>query len=138
MKKPNPMHAPELCEGTFCPFHNPSDHHMKDWPITVRYDKYGLTERLCVHGVGHPDVDSVAWLSHLRENGTLERLEILDPPPPELANDPDFNPNDVFTTHGCDLCCFTNSEKEKIQSLREHADTHDLSAEMENGHWENE
>ena len=32
---------------------------MRKWPKTVRAT--GLTERVCEHGVGHPDPDSVAW-----------------------------------------------------------------------------
>jgi hypothetical protein len=29
---------------------------MKDWPQHYRYDR-GMTERICPHGVGHPDPD---------------------------------------------------------------------------------
>jgi hypothetical protein len=66
-------HAPEVCDGSFCCVHNPSDHHMRDWPLTFRTDNgmlcpshsgHGLvlSERICEHGCGHPDPDSLAWL----------------------------------------------------------------------------
>jgi hypothetical protein len=39
---------------------------MKMWPINIRLDRYGaLAERLCPHGVGHPDPDSLAYLEIL-------------------------------------------------------------------------
>ncbi len=53
-------HAPTACDGTPCPLHAPSDHHMRDWPTVLRMS--GLIERTCAHGVGHPDPDSLAWL----------------------------------------------------------------------------
>lgn len=75
-----PMHKPERCAGHHCPFHNPSNHHMADWPKNIRYDKSGLTERICPHGIGHPDPDSAAaFVQYSRE-------EYID-------------------THGCDGCC---------------------------------
>lgn len=80
-------HAPSMCEGTFCPLHNPSDHHMNTWPVTVRYDRYCMTERLCEHGCGHPDPDSMEW---------LERVGLL-----EAAGG---------WTHGCCGCCAVPEE----------------------------
>ena len=29
------VHPPERCEGTPCWIHNPSDHHMADWPMVL-------------------------------------------------------------------------------------------------------
>jgi hypothetical protein len=49
-------HKKEKCEGEFCCIHNPSDHHMKDWPQLWRDDRK-MMERLCPHGTGHPDPD---------------------------------------------------------------------------------
>lgn len=49
-------HSEEACRGNHCPVHNPSDHHMKDWPQHYRED-LNITERICPHGVGHPDPD---------------------------------------------------------------------------------
>lgn len=63
-----------------CALHAPSDHHMKDWPLIMRRD--GRLERLCSHGIGHPDPDSLA---HTK------------------ANYPDFL--ELLAVHGCDDCC---------------------------------
>lgn len=52
------VHNVSKCHGTNCPIHNPSDHHMKDWPLHWRHDK-GVFERICPHGVGHPDPDDI-------------------------------------------------------------------------------
>lgn len=98
-----PMHAPERCEGIDCPFHNPSLHHMRTWATTVRYDRYGLTERLCPrHKIGHPDPDSVAWLIKHYDDGTLFDLGILDRPDEDASAEGNYS---VFTLHGCCGCC---------------------------------
>jgi hypothetical protein len=44
-----------------CVIHNPSKHHMRDWPMILRSS--GLIERQCPHGVGHPDPDSAAYMN---------------------------------------------------------------------------
>lgn len=49
-------HAKDTCWGDNCCIHNPSDHHMVDWPQNWRSDR-GIMERICEHGVGHPDPD---------------------------------------------------------------------------------
>jgi hypothetical protein len=49
------VHDAENCKGT-CPIHNPSDHPMKDFPTHWRDDRQ-IMERICPHGVGHPDPD---------------------------------------------------------------------------------
>jgi hypothetical protein len=41
-----------------CPIHNPSDHALKDRPTHWRDDR-GIMERICVHGIGHPDPDDI-------------------------------------------------------------------------------
>jgi hypothetical protein len=73
------VHSARLCAGRTCVIHNPSDHGMRDWPLNWRGD-IGLFERLCSHGVGHPDPDAVAY----KEN--------------ELGLE-------GFGVHGCDGCC---------------------------------
>ena len=45
-----------------CPWHNPSKHKMRDWPRLIRFDKRGLVERICEHGCGHPDPDSLDFM----------------------------------------------------------------------------
>jgi hypothetical protein len=44
-----------------CVIHNPSRHHMREWPLLLRSTT--LLERVCPHGVGHPDPDSAAFLN---------------------------------------------------------------------------
>jgi hypothetical protein len=51
-------HSALKCEGQCCPVHNPSNHHMRKWPLNYRVDT-GITERICKHGVGHPDPDCI-------------------------------------------------------------------------------
>jgi hypothetical protein len=50
------VHDPKDCEGEVCTIHNPSAHHMREWPTHWRADRH-MMERLCPHGVGHPDPD---------------------------------------------------------------------------------
>jgi hypothetical protein len=71
------VHDASACSGA-CPIHSPSQHHMRDWPLVWRQDR-GIFERMCPHGIGHPDPDSVYFAM-------------------EFGNgDPGV--------HGCDGCC---------------------------------
>lgn len=54
------VHTKNDCEGP-CPIHGPSDHPMKTWPLKWRQEHYYF-ERICPHGIGHPDPDSLAYL----------------------------------------------------------------------------
>ena len=74
------VHAKKKCVSP-CPFHSPSDHALKDAPIHLRADKMMLVERMCEHGVGHDDPDSVAYFHSKGEMWA--------------------------GTHGCDGCCTT-------------------------------
>ena len=51
------VHSPSACAGANCTIHNRSDHHMRSFPQHWRSDR-GIMERICPHGVGHPDPDS--------------------------------------------------------------------------------
>jgi len=119
-------HAPAVCEGEYCVVHNPSDHHMKDWPVAYRTDRrvempprvvgesvllggvFVLAERICPHGVGHPDPDAMAFAR--REGGD------------EFA--------DAEGVHGCDLCCRPPRDPskpitpEETAEIAEYYDTH--------------
>jgi predicted transcriptional regulator len=53
-------HSSDKCAGEYCCVHNPSEHHMRDWPMHWRDDKKQM-ERICPHGVGHPDPDDAAY-----------------------------------------------------------------------------
>jgi hypothetical protein len=68
----------------FCPFDKPSKHKMLDWPMNIRLDSFsaGLVERICPHGVGHPDPDSTPYMAKM----TLQTKR-------------------TWGTHGCDGCC---------------------------------
>lgn len=71
-------HPATQCDGEFCVIHNPSDHHMRDWPTNWRSDRM-LMERTCPHSVGHPDPDDLAF--HVRNGRGWQ------------------------ASHGCDGCC---------------------------------
>lgn len=75
------IHRDGECTG-HCPFHNPSDHAMADFPKKVRYDKYSLIERICPHGIGHPDPDSARYVAEVN---------------PQASG--------AVWIHGCDGCC---------------------------------
>jgi len=53
------VHLPDERCAKKCPIHNPSNHHMKDWEQNWRPDRR-LIERICPHGIGHPDPDDIA------------------------------------------------------------------------------
>ena len=52
-------HHRDACQGRPCPVHHPSNHPMVSWPQVFRADKRA-TERVCHHGIGHPDPDDPA------------------------------------------------------------------------------
>lgn len=60
------VHSRARCSGS-CPLHNPSDHSMSHWKLSLRPEKGAIVERHCPEcGAGQPDPDS---LRHLREIG---------------------------------------------------------------------
>lgn len=71
------VHRDGTCLGEHCTIHNRSDHSMRTFPQQWRGDR-GIMERICPHGVGHPDPDEY-------------KLHGAD--------------GDVYATHGCDGCC---------------------------------
>ncbi len=72
------VHSPARCAGQHCVLHNPSDHHMRSWPTYWR-DDARLMERICPHGIGHPDPDDLAYRDSIGDEGC--------------------------GIHGCDGCC---------------------------------
>lgn len=68
------IHSVSGCLGRPCTIHHPSNHVMRDFPTHWREDR-GIMERICPHGVGHPDPD-------MPYEGT-----------------------DSVWVHGCDGCC---------------------------------
>jgi hypothetical protein len=73
------VHTKEDCKGEYCCIHNPSDHHMKDWPTNWRPDR-NMMERICPHGIGHPDPDDLAFKARTSDGY-------------------------IDSVHGCDGCC---------------------------------
>lgn len=69
-----------------CVIHCPSKHSMKDFPTHWRHDRR-IMERICPHGVGHPDPDDAAY--RLRVNTNTDN------------------------SHGCCGCCGSSPQKEK-------------------------
>lgn len=73
------VHQPFQCEHRGCAIHNhPSDHPLKDAELNWREDR-NILERICSHGIGHPDYDSAQYLISMGQ---------------EHEN-----------IHGCDGCC---------------------------------
>ena len=65
--------ASNACWENGCVIHNPSKNAMSDFPLNWREDR-GIMERICPHGVGHPDFDSAAYfdrngMSHMNVHG---------------------------------------------------------------------
>lgn len=77
------VHHRSLCAGEFCSIHNPSQHSLRDAPLNWRSDRR-IMERICSHGVGHPDPDDYQY--RLKVNSNRD------------------NPN-TDAVHGCDGCC---------------------------------
>ena len=88
------VHPKEECKGEFCVIHNPSFHKMRGWATNWREDR-GLMERVCVHGVGHPDPDDLAFKElNFQQNGKVyTKYESI---------------------HGCDGCCREVVKKELL------------------------
>jgi hypothetical protein len=51
-------HSADECVHDPCPLHHRTDHGMRAWPQHFRGDRY-MMERICAHGVGHPDPDDI-------------------------------------------------------------------------------
>lgn len=74
------VHEFSQCIGPSCSLHNRSNHPMRAFTQIWRSDRH-LMERMCPHGVGHPDPDD-----------------------PKIYNAPEGQRN-YELVHGCDGCC---------------------------------
>lgn len=82
-------HHKDVCAAqASCCIHKPSDHHMKNWKMYWR-DDTKVMERICEHGIGHPDPDH---LSHQRQFLRIDEQE-------------------WDSIHGCDSCCRGEGKK---------------------------
>lgn len=52
------IHSGATCVGERCPVHNPSVRAKSIGVTHYRFDR-GIMERICEHGVGHPDPDDI-------------------------------------------------------------------------------
>lgn len=52
------VHPDIDCKDRPCCIHHPSNHSMVSWPTHWRDDKE-MMERICIHGIGHPDPDNI-------------------------------------------------------------------------------
>lgn len=52
------VHNDGACGRLHCTLHNPSNHIMVEFPQLWREDRR-IMERICPHGIGHPDPDEV-------------------------------------------------------------------------------
>jgi hypothetical protein len=68
------VHSLEDCEGDVCPIHKLTDHSMRSFPQHWRDDRR-IMERICSHGVGHPDPDDV-----LNEDREIRNFVKVDHP----------------------------------------------------------
>lgn len=81
------VHSKKDCKGEHCVIHNPSDHAMRAFPTHWRGDRY-LMERICPHGIGHPDPDDLAFKALAFGNTEAGKQNLKS----------EF-------IHGCDGCC---------------------------------
>lgn len=76
-------HPVSLCiNDPNCCIHNPSKHPLDSAKMNWRGDR-GLMERICEHGIGHPDPDDIAYKRRTQGDRYASAMAI----------------------HGCDGCC---------------------------------
>lgn len=90
------VHAFSQCLGRPCVIHAPSDHLMRSFPTNLRvpgpFDIKPLhMERICPHGIGHPDPDDAAYQRSIGHD---------------------------VGVHGCDGCCRDGLISELDEELR--------------------
>lgn len=66
---------------------------MLTWTLVWRDDR-AIFERICPHGVGHPDPDTLEYIKKMH---------------------PEFHENE--SVHGCDGCCVKKTEAEEDREL---------------------
>jgi hypothetical protein len=52
------VHEKKDCRREYCPIHNPSERAKAIGITHYRFDR-GIMERICEHGIGHPDPDGI-------------------------------------------------------------------------------
>ena len=82
-------HGADKCAGTPCCVHNPSDHHMREWPISFDIRLAYAANRVCEHAREHPDPDSLAFFNS-RPGVSTELITMM-------------------ALHRCDGCCLPDT-----------------------------
>lgn len=95
------VHHPTQCAGRHCAIHNPSEHVMDLFPTHWRGD-HGLMERICPHGIGHPDPDDLAY-KLMRAEIQASQIDDEDERSRILGN------ARCEGIHGCDGCCISGN-----------------------------
>lgn len=75
-----------------CAIHNRTDHHMRSFKQFYRFDR-GIMERICSHGIGHPDPDDIKIITGSDDGA-----------------------------HGCDGCCIRFATEEEYNEARKHGE----------------
>lgn len=52
------VHGEHQCRNDYCTIHRHSSHSMMEFPQRWRQDRHFM-ERVCPHGIGHPDPDDI-------------------------------------------------------------------------------
>jgi hypothetical protein len=87
-------HNKVRCIGEYCTIHNRSDHPMRSFAQYWRGD-LALMERVCAHGIGHPDPDEIDIYG---------------------------KENEYRLIHGCDGCC-AGSYKVQVKNKKVRKDS---------------
>lgn len=88
------VHDPVRCQGRPCVIHSPTPHCMSHLRLHWRGDRK-IFERICIHGVGHPDPDQYQyWREIYAVKAALGEIDSAD----------DWS---YETIHGCcaEQCC---------------------------------
>jgi len=86
-------HEPDECQSTdVCTIHNRTEHHMREFKQFYRFER-GIMERICSHGIGHPDPDD-----HKIITGSDDG------------------------EHGCDGCCIRFATEEEYADSRKYGE----------------
>jgi hypothetical protein len=91
------VHEPYECVGENCTIHDPSDHHMKDWPQEWDQSRR-IMMRVCSHGDMHIDPDEPGYLSCVWDNSQAV---------PRLV---------------CDACCYYEEYVQDIEKVSDYLD----------------
>ena len=86
------VHEPGPTCKEACVIHNPSEHHMVGWELQWRGDRC-IFERICPHGIGHPDPDQYPYWKATHQNWQ--------------------------GVHGCDGCCSSDPDID-IDTIHQH------------------